>query len=862
MLDRLYRVLLYACPASFREEYGDEMVRLARDRYQREGFLSVTAALIPDLVAIAWREHMDTLRQDVVYAFRTFAKNPGYALVAFVTLALVIGANTTIFSVVNAVVFQPLPYRDPDRLVQLWEKRPQQGRVRNVVSVPDFEDWSKQNTVFEGLSGSVGSAFTIEGLEGAELIRGASISPNTFRILGITPKLGRDFLTGEDQAGREKVVLLNHGLWLRRFGGDPRIVGTSVLMSGEPYTVVGVLPDLPDLPRIWGEQAEIWSPLVLSSVSNGRSAHTLNVFGRLKPGVKLEHARAEMNTIAARLEQQYPNENAGHGVNVFALHDEIVNDNGGNVRAAMLVLLAATGLVLLIACANIANLSLVRASQRRREISIRTALGAGGRRVIRQLLTESLVLSVAGGLAGLGLAYGAVSLLAAANPGNIPRMTTVHIDWRVLLFTLGISLGAGVVFGLAPSLFAARTRVNETLASRGSTDQLAPSRFRRILIVVEVALALLLSIGASLMMQSFVRLARVNPGFDGTNVLTVSLGLLGKNWVDEQRRTAFFREFLDRVRRLPEVASAGATTALPLTGLDQGYSFAIKGRPPVRRADMPGGRYRVVSPGYFEAMRIPLRAGRLILESDTETAPPVVVISETMVRRYWPDSNPLGSFISMNDKWHEVVGVVGDVKYEAPDKEPRPEFYFPYPQPRVNAMSVVLRTSSAPANLAGAVRAELTQIDKSVPIIRMDSFEALLSRSVAQPRLYSTILAAFSAVALLLAAVGIYGTMSFSVGQRTHEIGVRMALGASGGAVQGMVMRHGLLLTLAGVALGIGGAFALTRAMRDLLFGVTSTDPWTFAGAAVLLLAVAASACYFPARRATRVDPLVALRCE
>jgi putative ABC transport system permease protein len=856
MLDRLYRLLLHLCPSDFREEYGDEMTRLFRDRSRREGALLVAFEAFPDLAATAWREQMDTLRQDILYTFRTLSKNRGFAVVAFLTLMLVIGANTTIFSVVNSVVFQPLPYRDAEKLVQLHERRPQQGRVRNAVSAPDFLDWSAQNSVFETTAARAGLAFNVDGDGRAELIRAGAVTPNYFQTLGVQPQLGRDFLPEEGLNGKSHVVLLSHGLWQRRFGGNPAIIGRTVQLSGEPYLVVGILPDTP---RLVADEPEIWTPLVILPQMQ-RTGHFLAVFARLKPGVSIKQAQADLDTVAAALERQYPNENTGHSVNVFPLYDEIM----GQVRPALLLLLGAAGLVLLIACANIANLSVVRATQRRREISIRTALGAGGGRVVRQLLTESVLLSFTGGLAGLLLAYGAVHAVARANPGKIPRLESAQIDWRVLLFTLAISLATGIVFGLAPALYAARARLSDALSARGTTDSPTRGTVRGLLIVAEVALALLLSIGATLMIQSFARLASVNPGFDSSNLLTADLALIGPKYTAENRRLAFFKDLLSRVRTLPGVVSAGATTALPLTGIDAGNNIVIEGRPPVQYTQLPNGRFRAVSPGYFESMRIPLRSGRLLSEQDTETSPPVLLISETMERQYWPDESPLGKRIYFPGEKarREIVGVVADVKHYALDGETRPEMYFPFGQQPVQSMSIVIRTASAPEKLAEAFRRQVAELDKEQPIARIGTMDDLLSRSLVQPRIYSTMLAAFTAMALLLAAVGLYGVMSFAVGQRTHEIGVRMALGAQGRSVLRMVLSQGLTLVSAGVLLGIAGAFALTRAIEKLLFGISPTDPWSFLTASVLLVGVAMAACYLPARRATRVDPVIALRCD
>jgi putative ABC transport system permease protein len=570
MADRLLRFLLLLFPADFRDEYGVEMVRFFRDRCRREATVRVLWEALPDLTIAAWREHMDNLWKDIRYSIRTLRKSPGFTAVAIVTLALGIGANTAIFSVVNGVLLAPLPYREPDRLVQLYEKRPQQGRTRNPVSTPDYKDWRDQNTVFESTAAMSAASFTLVGVSGPELVRAGAVTANFFQTLGVLPQLGRDFVAEEETRGKDKVVLLNHGLWQRRFGGDPNIVGQKITLSGEPFTVVGVLPDIPH--PIY-TQADFWTPLVTDSES-GRGMHRLGVIARLRRGVTLAQARAEMDTIAVRLQQQYPNENTGHAINTFALHDEIT----GGVREALLILLGAVGLVLLVACANVANLFLARTTQRRREISIRRALGAGAGRLIRQLLTESILLSLAGGAAGILLAYWGVSTLVAANPGNLPRLENVQVDRRVLFFTLTISLLTGILFALAPGFYAAKTSLTEALnGGRDSGDNSGRSKAGGILVIAEVALALLLSIGAGLMMQSFLQLAKINPGFDSEKVLAIDISLQGPKYSKGTEESAFFVNLLDRVRSLPGVVSVGATSALPLSGRDSGSNFEIEG---------------------------------------------------------------------------------------------------------------------------------------------------------------------------------------------------------------------------------------------------------------------------------------------
>jgi len=858
MSEWLIRFLILLCPADFRDAYGSDMVRLFRDRCRREGWLRVALETIPDLLMTAAKEHMDTLLNDIRYSLRSMRKSLGFTATAVLTIALGIGANTAIFSVVKGVLLEPFPYRDPDRIVQLYEKRMHQGRVRNPVSAPDFADWQKQSTVFESMSALSGAAYSLTENGPAEFIRGGEVSVNFFGMLGVRPMLGRDFVSGEDQQGKDRVVILSHALWQRRFGSDPNIPGRNIVLSGNAYTVIGVLPPMEHVIR---GQMELWKPFVVLA-NMPRAAHFLDVYARLKPGVSVDQARAEMETIASRLEQQYSAENTGHRINLFPLREEVT----GGVERALIILMGAVALMLLVACANVANFALARAIGRRREISIRSALGAGTTRIIRQLLTESIVLSTISGVAGVALAYWLVKALAVANPGNLPRLQSIQVDSLVLLFALAVSLFTGVVIGLAPSLYATKSRLSETLkeGGRASTYHAGGARVRRTLVTAEVALALLLSIGAGLMLQSFVRLTAVSPGFDPHNILAIDIGLTGQRYGDPQARRAFFHDLMNRLRAQPGVTSAGATIALPFSGSDGGTNFLIEGNTGLPYAQQPNARIRVVSSGYFETIRIPLRTGRFIGNTDSENVPPVAVINETMARQFWPDESAIGKRITLSGerKWREIVGIVGDVKHYSLNGETRPELYLPTTQEPVHALTVIARTTFAPERLIATVRHEVAQIDKDQPIARIRTLDELLSRSVAQPRLYSGALTVFSTVALLLAAIGIYAVMSFIVSQRTHEIGVRMALGAPAGEVRLMVLRQGLTLTAIGVLLGVGGALALTRLLRSLLFGIEATDLSTFAGSALLLAIVAAAASYLPARRATRVDPILALRCD
>ncbi|HYP07417.1 MAG TPA: ABC transporter permease [Bryobacteraceae bacterium] len=856
MLRRVYSFLLHLYPSHYREEFGGEMQQLFLDRCRAEGTLRVCYETLPDLAVTACKEHMDTLRRDLLYSLRAIARNPGFATVVLLTLALGIGANTAVFSVVKGVLLDPFPYKDPERLVQLYEKRPKQGRVRNVVSAPDFGDWKSRNTVFEDMAALTGAAFAVNTAEGSQIVQAARVTSNFFHMLGVKPVLGRDFLPEEETAGKDRVLILSHGAWQHRFGGDRSIVGRRLTLGGAPFEVVGVLPAIT---HVIGAEVEMWQPLVLDT-RTGRGGHFLNVYARLKPGVTTAQARSEMDVISAQLERQYPDENTGHGANLFSLSDEVTD----KVRPALTVLLGAVGLLLLIACANVANLFIARIAHHQREISIRTALGAGAGRLIRQIITETVLLSVAGGAVGVLLAHWGVRALVAANPGNLPRLANIAIDTDVLLFTSAVSVGAGLLFGLLPALHATRARVADTLkqSSRNST---ARGMSRRLLVVVEVALALILLVGSGLMLRSFTRLAAVNPGFDAARVLTFDVPLMGPRYAKPESKRAFLLEASTRIAQLPGVASVAGVNALPLSGRDSGTNFVIEGRPAAGYSMLPNGRYRVVTPGYFETLRIPLRAGRFPAASDNDSSPYVLVINETMARQYWHGEDPIGKRIALSreqDKPRQIVGIVSDVKHYALDGETRPEMYFPYAQEPQSSMTMVLRTTQDPENLIAAVRREIMRIDKDQPVAKVRTYEQILSTSVAQPRLYSTLLTIFSTIALLLAAVGIYGVMSFAVGQRTQEMGLRMALGAGAGSVQTLVLKEGIVLASLGIGAGLLGAFLLTGAIEAILFETEATDPATFVASALLLIVIATTACFIPARRATRVDPIIALRGE
>ncbi|HYP26491.1 MAG TPA: ABC transporter permease [Blastocatellia bacterium] len=808
---------------------------------------------------------MGNLLQDLRYSVRVLLRQPGFTLIVVIALSLGIGANTAIFSAVNAVLLRPLPYDDPERLVWIWDQNIASGIQQEPVSFPNYSDYREQSQVFEDVAAfnRWRPVLTTDGEP--ERILAEQVSASLFSVLRVEASAGRTFLPEEDQPGKNNVVILSHGLWKRRFGSDKDVVGKTVTLNGNPHTVVGVMPSdfqhpAPDARR----PIELWTPLGMDAGRMHRRLDFLNVIARLKPAASIEQARAEMGTISARLDQQYPETNAGWDTTVIPLHERFV----GNVRPAMLVLLGAVAFLLLIACANVANLLLVRSTARQKEIAIRKALGATRGRLVRQFLTESLLLAMAGGLLGSLLAVLGIRILIALSPGNIPRIGEAGLDVRVLAFTLGLSLLTGVIFGLAPALEASNPDLNESLkeGGRNSGPGAGGGRLRSLLMIFEVSVALILMIGAGLMVKSFLRLQQVNPGFNPERVLTVELALPRLKYRENHQVLSFYKEVISRVENLPGVQAAAAVTSLPLGGGVSVLNIEIEGKPRPPSGHVIGAQSQVVSPSYFRAMGIPLLKGRLFTEQDVEDAPGVIVINDVMAERYWPGEDPVGKRISLVDAqtgpWLAVIGVVGNVYQVTLDAEPYPQMYEVYSQNPARGAALVVRTASDPTGMVASVRAQVSDIDRDQPLYNVRTMEQVLADSVSHQRFNMLLISVFSAVALVLAGVGIYGVISYSVSHRSHEIGIRMALGAMRVDILRMVIEHGLKLALVGVGIGLVAAFVLTRVMSSLLYGVSAIDPLTFAGGTIVLIGVAVMACYIPARRATKVDPMTALRYE
>jgi putative ABC transport system permease protein len=809
-----------------------------------------------------WLEH---LPQDVRFGLRMLVRNPGFTAVAVTTLALGIGANAAIFSVVNAVLLKPLPYADPDRLAVIWVTEPSAPGGLFPATGPDFQDWQVQNHVFEGMSAITGAGATLTGAGEPLQLRGLSVSSNTFQLLGVQPLLGRSFSPDEGPTGHNHVVMLSYGLWQSAFGGQKNIVGNKITLDSEAYDVVGVMPMDLRFPTVWGRQPQFWTPITFDAPKwkTERGNHWFWVLARMKNGVTLNKAAAEMVTISTRLAQQYPQTNTGVIARVKSLHEQLT----GDLREVLWVLFAAVGFLLLIACVNVANLLLTKSVGRQREIAIRLAVGSGARRLVRQLLTESVLLFLLGGVAGLIVGLAALRLLLHAAPtGLIPEVISVHLDSRVFGFTFLVAFLTGTLAGLIPALQATRVSLSDMLKESGSAVAPSHGLSRGLLTAGEIAIALVMLVGAGLATRSLVRLLGVQLGFDPRQVVTARISLPDARYPKEPQQKAFFRNLIERVQTLPGVVSAGATTELPLEGGNNG-PVVIEGQPaPKDMWSSPLVESCTVTPNYFRTMRIPLLSGRDVAETDTPDKLPVAVINETMAHRFWPSQDAVGRRFKKDSdpkaKWITVIGVVGDVREFRLASPPIPEAYYPESQETRSELALVVRAANDPEGQVSAIRNALHSLDKDLPLYGVQTLPEMVSNSSRERRFVVLLLALFAAVALALASVGIYGVVSYSVSQRTREIGIRMAFGAEVRNVLGMVLSEGLRLVIAGVAVGLLGAWALSRYLTSILYSVRATDPLTYVLVALLMTAVALLACLVPARRAARVDPMVALRYE
>ncbi len=806
---------------------------------------------------------MQTLWQDLRYGARMLLNRPVFTIVSVLTLALGIGANTAIFSVINAVILRPLPFYEPQRLVMLWGTNARANEQQQPASFDDFYDFQRQAQSFSGIAAASPQwSLVLSGGGEPEQLFGQYISSHLPALLGVQPMLGRPFLPDEDRAGGARVALLSHSLWQRYYASDPNIVGKTISLNGGSTTVVGVMP--PGFQFL--DAAEVWLPLAQNLfLTRGRGVRLLNVIGRLKPGSTLAQAGADMSTVTRNLAAQYPNTNSDVGARLVSVHEQVT----GKVRLALWLMFGAVALVLLIACANVANLTLARAAARRKEIAVRAALGAGRARLLRQLLTESVLLALLGSAFGVLLAVWGIDALMTLNPLQLPRYNPVGVDATVLGFTLLAALLTGVFFGLAPAWQAAKLDLHTSLKDGGRTA--AEAGMRRMsnwLVVAEMALALVLLIGAGLLIRSFTQLLQVNPGFNTERVLTMQVLLPQTAYAQPQQRINFFQELETRLKALPEVSGVGMATRLPLlSALNNVTSTLDIESRPLPAGQRPEIDFRRASTDYFQTLGIPLLKGRTLTEADVANSTGAVVINEALAKRFWPGEDPLGKHLrtgpsSDQAPWQTVVGVVGNIRHLTLELEPRPELYYHTNSNPPTGPVFVIRTKGDPHNVIAAARAQVRQLDRNLPVANVSTMEQLVAQSLVQRRFAMLLFGIFAGLALVLAGVGIYGVVSYSVAQRTQEIGVRMALGAARSDVLRLVLGQGMKLALLGVTIGLGLAVALTRLMQNLLFGVRATDPLTFGLIALLLASVALLACYIPARRATKVDPLVALRYE
>ena len=817
---------------------------------------------------------MEFIWQDMRYGARMLLKSPGFTVVAVLTLALGIGANTAIFSVVNFVLLRPLEYANSDQLVMIWERNVKKGFTESPTSFANFIDF-RDGAKSVDIASFTDTNFNLTGGEQPERIAGLRVSASLFSMLGVNPMRGRWFAPQEDKPGAGRVLILGYGLWQRSFAGNANLVNQTVQLNGQSYTVIGIMPPSFKFPPSFSatvgaleetvSNADLWVPLTPDDVPLVRDIRNLKMIGRLKPGVAAEQAQVEINAIASRLDKEYPDVNGGIESHVIPLHQQVT----GDIRPALIVLMAAVSLVLLIACANVANLLLAKATNRQKEIAIRTALGANRLRILRQLLTESTLLGLLGGLLGLLFAIVGTKSLIAFVTVNIPRLKDFGFDSKLLLFTLAISLLTSLVFGLAPAIDASKPNLNEALkeGGRSSGGGSGRNRLRNFLVIGEVALAVVLVTASGLMFRSFVRLQRVNPGFNPENLLTLEIELPEAAYRTEQQQRIFQQQLLQRIRAVPGVRYASTADNVPFSGNAFNSSFMIEGRPIPAVTERPRAFYRVISPDYFSTMGIPFVRGHQFTDRDSADAQGVAIINDAAARKYWPGEDPLGGRVKRGrpeskNPWLTIVGLVGSANQASLREETQPEIYVPYLQNSSRTLTLVARTDSDPRMLAGAIRKEVWAADKDLPVSSMKLMEELISTSVAQPRFYLILLTVFAGLALVLAAIGVYGVMSYSVTLRTRDIGIRMALGATPTDIFKQVVGQALWLALIGLGVGIALAILSTRVMSSLLYGVSTMDPMTLASTSLALLVVALLASYLPARRATKVDPIVTLRYE
>jgi putative ABC transport system permease protein len=815
---------------------------------------------------------LETLFQDIHFALRVLRKSPRFTAAAVLTLALGIGANTAIFSLLDAVLLRPLPFKNPNRLVVLFETNLKEDENQAPPTPADFRDWRDRNNIFEELVAWSNWDYSVGGTNRAEEVLGTRVSAAFFRMVGVKPYLGRAFSTGEEEVGRDHLVVLSYGFWQRHFAAARDVIGKNLTIDGKPFVIVGVLPAaFRFLPT---RHVDLWMPFAFTSSDLKRDNHSIAVWGRLKSGISLSQAQTEMNVIAHQLAQAYPDTNADWNVKLVPWRESMVRD----IRPTLLLLSGAVWLVLLLACANVASLLLARSAGREKEVAIRRALGASSQRLIRQLLTESALLALVGGAMGLLLAFLGLKVLMALIPASIhfPRLNPVGVDRPTAVFTFGLSLLTGFLFGLVPARYAAKVNLTESLKEGGvsSSPSLRGSHIHSLLVVLEFALAVMLLAGAGLMIQSFLRLRSVNPGFNPKNVLTMEMSLASSKYATPYQVADFYQQALQRIDALPGVRYGGAVNFLPLT-FGVHVPIAIEGRPSAAPSEEITANYLVINPSYFRAMDIPLLRGRYFTEQDTQNAPGVMIVNQTMAHRFWPGEDVIGKRVRpmfpqsqapwyplSNSGWLTIVGVVANVKDEALNAELQPEMYMSYLQAPSSTMYLAIRTASDPGSLASAVRSAIRDVDKDQPIFDIRPMGDLVSESISQPRFNMILLAIFAALALLLAVTGIYAMISHWASQRTHEIGIRMALGAQRSDILKILVGQGVRLAIIGLALGLAATAGLTRLMSKFLYGISSTDPLTFVAVSILLLIVALAACYIPAHRAMRVDPMVALRHE